>query len=195
MNNQRTSITLLRFIIDEDLGPLDEGTVLLPSSANANHTTGKMPDLVCINSDEALERYHTLCTPLNPIFYPAAGIWHKQFIIGCYDSANRRILFALKLESGEDVRVTKYCYPFFLICDEENVLEWKQYKNGDLESERAFRAVTDRHGKEGYFGRIRLGNSNLIGQVREDGICYIPTHHNGVIQASDFEILMFKEYQ
>ncbi|CAB3385847.1 Hypothetical predicted protein [Cloeon dipterum] len=191
MNNQRTSFTLLRFIIDKTLV---EGTVLLPSSANANHTTGKMPDLVCINSAKGLEEYHTLCTPLNPIFYPAACIWHKQYIIGYYDSANRRSLFALKLESGEDVRITKYCFPFHLVRDQENILEWKQYQNGDLESERAFPLYKDgTSNNKTYFGRIRLGDSNLIGQVREDGICYVPTHENGVIRVPDFEILVWKE--
>ncbi|CAB3385850.1 Hypothetical predicted protein [Cloeon dipterum] len=148
-----------------------------------------------IDSEETLERYQELNTPLNPVLYPTSIFWDTQCILGYYDSENQRGLFAHKLDSGEDERVKIDNLPFLLLCDKENLLEWKQFQHGDLTNAatRAFRIPTHRNGKYVYFGRLRLGNKHPIGQVCEYGICYIPTLLNGVIRISDFEILMYRD--
>ncbi|CAB3385848.1 Hypothetical predicted protein [Cloeon dipterum] len=158
-------------------------------------TTGKMPFMVNIDSEEALKRYHATNTPLNPYFYPASCVYNSQYNYGYYDSANRRGLFVYKLDNGENVRVTRFDNNFVLLCDQENLLEWRPYQHGDLESQRVFRVPTHRNGKYVYFGRVRQGKINLVGQVCEDGICYVPTLLYGVIRVSDFETLMYRDVQ
>ncbi|CAB3385857.1 Hypothetical predicted protein [Cloeon dipterum] len=104
-----------------------------------------------------------------------------------------RSLFAYRLDSGGYLTLAVDGYPFLLLCDLENLLEWRQYQRGDLKSVCAFRVPTGRNGKYVYFGRVRLLNSNPIGQVCEDGFCYVPTLHNGVIRVSEFEILIYRD--
>ncbi|CAB3385856.1 Hypothetical predicted protein [Cloeon dipterum] len=155
--SERRFVILFKSLVE------DIGAVLPLSSANANHTTGKMPECywVLMQSDETLEGS----------------------------------LFAYKLDSDEFETLAVDGYPFLLLCDTEDKLEWRQYQQGDLESERAFRVPTGRNGKYENLGRIRLLNSNPIGQVCEDGFCYVPTLHNGVIRVSEFEILMYRDIQ
>ncbi|CAB3385222.1 Hypothetical predicted protein [Cloeon dipterum] len=152
-----------------------------------------MPVLwAAIECEETLNGYKVLNTPLNPILYPAIH-YCTRFLCGYYDSANRRSLFVSKSDSGEDVTIATRSYNFLLLCDEENLLEWRQYQHGDLTNGRAF--CVPNIGVHVYFGRTRVGNSNPIGQVCEDGFCYIPTLHYGVIKVSDFEILMYRDVE
>ncbi|CAB3385859.1 Hypothetical predicted protein [Cloeon dipterum] len=156
----------------------------------------KMPIWILIDSEETLESYQQYFTLLNPILYPATYFWYRQhFITGYYDSANQRGLFAYKINSGEDLSATIYDYNCYCLWDQENVLKWKQYQKGDLTDGRAFPAATDRNGRPVYFGRVKFLNCNPIGQVCEDGFCYVPTHQNGVIRVSEFEILVFRDNQ
>ncbi|CAB3385860.1 Hypothetical predicted protein [Cloeon dipterum] len=155
-----------------------------------------MPSWMHIHNEEALEEYHELYTPLNPIFYPAILPWDTSYITGFYDSANRRSSFVRHLVSGDDdetdVSETIDDYNFLLLCDKENELEWRQHQPGNAINEHV---ATNNIGIPVYFGRVRVGYNNVIGEVREDGNCYIPTPFNDVIRVLDFEILRHRDIQ